>query len=352
MSAELDLHRLVKRFAGVQTPALDDLSLTVAASTCTAVLGPSGSGKSTLLRVISGLENPDSGEVRIGGVDAGQIIAERRGVGMVFQRSLLFPHLSVRDNVAFADRVGRMPKAAARARAERYLEMVQLGGYGDRRVGELSGGQGQRVAIARALAADPAVLLLDEPFSALDPALRGDMHELLADVRREVSPTIVLVTHDRDEASRVADRIAVIEHGVLLHESTVADAYRRPQTVRAAQLMGGRNEVPGVVSGGMHVSEIGSLRVAAGTADGPGVLVIRHEDLAVTGSDEPASAADTVRIEGVVASVTAAGARTDVVVTCRGGMRLHAETAATRPRVPGEAVCLTAPVDAVHVVRR
>ncbi|TQJ30938.1 ABC transporter ATP-binding protein [Microbacterium sp. SLBN-146] len=351
MSAELALNRLTKSFPGGGPHALDDLSLTVAAGTCTAVLGPSGSGKSTLLRVVAGLEDPDAGDVRIGGVDVGGIVAERRGVGMVFQRSLLFPHLSVRDNVAFADRVAGMPKGAARGRADTYLEMVQLGGFGDRRVGELSGGQEQRVAIARALAAEPAVLLLDEPFSALDPALRGDMHDLLDAVRRAVSPTIVLVTHDRDEASRVADRIALMEHGVLLHESSVADAYRRPRTRRVAQLMGGRNEVAGTVRTGIHHSELGALPVPDGTAQGDGILVVRQEDLSLADADAPL-AADVVRVEGVVEAVSSAGARTDVVVSCRGGIRLHAETSTTLPRTPGERVAVAIPLAAVHVVAR
>lgn len=348
MSAELGLHRLTKRFPGSGAPALDDLSLTVAAGTCTAVLGPSGSGKSTLLRVVAGLEDPDAGDVRIGGVDVGGIVAERRGVGMVFQRSLLFPHLSVRDNVAFADRVAGMTKSAARTRADSYLDMVQLSGFGDRRVGELSGGQEQRVAIARALAAEPAVLLLDEPFSALDPALRGDMHDLLDAIRRAVSPTIVLVTHDRDEASRVADRIALMEHGVLLHESPVADAYRRPRTRRVAQLMGGRNEIEGIVHAGLHRSALGDIPVPGG-AMGERVLVVRQEDLSIV--DAGASvAADVVRIDGVVDAVSSAGARTDVVVSCRGGIRLHAETSATLPRRQGERVSVAIPISAVHVV--
>jgi putative spermidine/putrescine transport system ATP-binding protein len=351
VSAELSLDRLSKRFPGSGAPALDDLSLTVPAGTCTAVLGPSGSGKSTLLRVVAGLEDPDAGDVRIGGLDVGGVVAERRGVGMVFQRSLLFPHLSVRDNVAFADRVGGMPKRAARIRADSYLEMVQLSGFGDRRVGELSGGQEQRVAIARALAAEPAVLLLDEPFSALDPALRSDMHDLLDGVRHAVSPTIVLVTHDRDEASRVADRIALMEHGVLLHESSVADAYRRPRSRRVAQLMGGRNEVEGVVHAGIHRSALGDIPVPDGGPSGESVLVVRQEDLSLADADAPA-AADVVSVEGVVEAVSSAGARTDVVVSCRGGIRLHAETSTTRPRTPGERVAVTIPLAAVHIVAR
>ena len=347
MSADLVLDGLDKRFPGSPTPALHRFSLTVAAGTCTAVLGPSGSGKSTLLRIIAGLEEPDAGAVRIGGRDVAGVAAERRGVGMVFQRSLLFPHLSVLDNVAFSDRISGMSRGAARTRAGEYLDMVQLQGFGDRRVGELSGGQEQRVAIARALAAEPAVLLLDEPFSALDPALRSDMHDLLEAVRATVSPTIVLVTHDRDEAARASDRIALLEHGVLLHEGTVLDAYRRPQNLRAAQLMGGRNEIPGEVRGGSHHSTLGAVAVPPETPEGRGILVIRQEDVAVL--DDGNGAAPASAISGVVESVKVAGARSEIVVRC-GDALVHAEAPPTQRRRVGDRVELLLPVQAVQVM--
>lgn len=344
MSADLVLSGLTKTFSASPTAALDDLTLAVAAGTCTAVLGPSGSGKSTLLRVIAGLETPDRGTVSIAGRDVASVPAERRGVGMVFQRSLLFPHLSVRDNVAFSDRVAGMPRARARERAERYLDTVRLSGYGSRRVGELSGGQEQRVAIARALAAEPAVLLLDEPFSALDPALRADMHDLLEAVRADLAPTILLVTHDRDEAARVADRIALVEHGRLLHEGTVADAYRRPGSLRAAELMGGRNAVPGEVVGGIHRSVLGAV-AAAGVADGPATLVFRHEDVRVgEGTD-----AGPLRIVGTVRSRRPVGARSEITVDA-GALEVHAEVASVSPLRPGDEVALSVPEALAHVV--
>lgn len=349
MSADLVLTRLAKRFPGAEAVALDDLSLTVAAGECTAVLGRSGSGKSTLLRVIAGLETPDAGTVSISGVDVGAVVAERRGVGMVFQRSLLFPHLTVRDNVAFADRVAGASKSVARERAERFLGMVQLAGYGDRRVGELSGGQEQRVAIARALAAEPAVLLLDEPFSALDPALRADMHDLLATIRQAVAPTIVLVTHDRDEAAGVADRIAVMDHGVLLHESTVADAYRRPRTVQVSRLMGGRNEIPGRVVGDRHVSALGRIPLRGAAEEGEAVLLIRQEDVGLADLTAP-TAPEAARLEATVSGVRRAGARSDLVLEAAGGIRLHAEAAGTTQRLPGDRVAVELPLAALHVV--
>jgi putative spermidine/putrescine transport system ATP-binding protein len=344
VSADLVLSGLTKTFSASPAAALDDLTLAVAAGTCTAVLGPSGSGKSTLLRVIAGLETPDRGTVSIAGRDVASVPAERRGVGMVFQRSLLFPHLSVRDNVAFSDRVAGMPRARARERAERYLDTVRLAGYGSRRVGELSGGQEQRVAIARALAAEPAVLLLDEPFSALDPALRTDMHDLLEAVRADLAPTILLVTHDRDEAARVADRIALVEHGRLLHEGTVADAYRRPGSLRAAELMGGRNAVPGEVVGGIHRSVLGAV-AAAGVADGPATLVFRQEDVRVGEGPD----AGPLRIVGTVRSRRLVGARNEITVDA-GALEVHAEVASVSALRPGDAVALSVPEALAHVV--
>ncbi|MCW2163176.1 putative spermidine/putrescine transport system ATP-binding protein [Microbacterium hydrothermale] len=344
MSADLVLSGLTKTFAASTAPALDDLSLTVAAGTCTAVLGPSGSGKSTLLRVIAGLESPDRGTVAIAGRDVAAVAAEQRGVGMVFQRSLLFPHLSVLDNVAFSDRVSGMPRARARERAERYLDTVRLAGYGRRRVGELSGGQEQRVAIARALAAEPAVLLLDEPFSALDSALRADMHDLLEAVRADVAPTILLVTHDRDEAARVADRVALVEHGRLLHEGTVVDAYRRPGSLRAAELMGTRNAVPGEVIGGIHRSALGEV-AATGLADGPATLVFRQEDVRV--GDRPDAA--SLGVVGTVEARRPVGARSEVIVRA-GALTLHAEVPSVSGLRPGDEVSVSIAAELAHVV--
>ncbi|WJL96698.1 ABC transporter ATP-binding protein [Microbacterium sp. ET2] len=381
MTASLTLDTVSKRFRGARTAAVSGVTLHVAAGSCTAVLGPSGSGKSTLLRLVAGLEAPDSGRVLIGGHDVAGVAAERRGVGMVFQKSLLFPHLSVLDNVAFSARVRGESRRRARARAAEFLEMVQLRGFGARRVDELSGGQEQRVAIARALAAEPAVLLLDEPFSALDPALRADMHALLDELRLTVGPTILLVTHDRDEASRVADRIAVLDGGELHHESDVAGAYRAPSSVRVAELMGARNLVPGVMADGVHTSDLGEIPIPDAAVSGPAVLIVRQEDVQVwrpaetppsrhplgTLPDADRSADDAgraplavetalsvrvtaVRWTGTVESARASGARTDLTVRVTPTVLLHAEvTAAGAPRL-GERVALSIPAGAAHVV--
>ncbi|WP_165063217.1 ABC transporter ATP-binding protein [Marisediminicola senii] len=342
MTSHLLLSDVSKQFSHDQAPALDAVTLDVAAGSCTAILGPSGSGKSTILRVMAGLDPVSSGQVFVDGVDVGGLAPERRGMGMVFQRPLLFPHLSVLDNVAFADRVAGTGRAAGRRNAERYLEMVQLGGYGRRSVRELSGGQEQRVAIARALAARPRVLLLDEPFSALDPELRADMHRLIDEIRAAISPTIVLVTHDRDEASAVADHIAVLHEGELLQHDTVDAIYNRPRSLRVSRLMGGLNEVPGEVIGGAHVSAMGAVPLddARRTPDGRATLVVRQEALAVRATDDVHPALPGVtEFAGVVAGIRHLGPRRLLTIALAGGA---VELSAELP--PGQAVGVGSPV--------
>ncbi|WPU11086.1 ABC transporter ATP-binding protein [Pseudarthrobacter oxydans] len=204
------------------------------------------------LTAVAVLETLDSGRVMLDGQDLAAVRPERRGMAMVFQRPLLFPHLNVLDNVAFAATVSGAPRKQARDDAPAFLDLVQMQGTGTRTVTELSGGQQQRVAIARALGAGPAVLLLDEPFSALDPELRDTMRELLAQVREKLHPTILMVTHDRDEAAAVADHIALVSDGRLLQHSTVEAMYSRPASLQVSRLMGGTNEVPGTVRDGVH----------------------------------------------------------------------------------------------------
>jgi len=348
MSADVTLHAVSKTFGTARAPALTGVSLQVSAGSCTAILGPSGSGKSTILRVIAGLDEVSGGLVLIDGADVAGVAAEKRGVGMVFQRPLLFPHLSVLDNVAFSQRVGGASRTESRRHARHFLDLVQLGDFGARSVQALSGGQEQRVAIARALAAAPGVLLLDEPFSALDPALREDMHELLDDIRQAVSPTIILVTHDRDEAAAVADQIAVLQGGDLLQHDTVDRLYNRPDSLRVSRLMGGLNEVAGVVEAGVHVSPIGRVPLSAGTPDGPGVLVIRHEAIEVS----PCTEAEAPRsgVIGHVSRVRRYGPRRMVSVTFGDGVVLQAALPPGEAVRDGCRVALTLPPAAVCVV--
>ena len=208
--------------------ALDDVSVEIPSGSLTALLGPSGSGKSTLLRVIAGLERPDAGSVEIDGRDATGLPPQRRGVGFVFQHYAAFKHMTVRENVAFGLKVARRPKAEIRARVEELLELVQLPGLADRYPAQLSGGQRQRMALARSLAVQPSVLLLDEPFGALDARVRKELRAWLRRLHDEVHVTTVFVTHDQEEAMEVADRIVVMNHGRIEQVGGPRDLYEHP----------------------------------------------------------------------------------------------------------------------------
>ena len=208
--------------------ALDDVSVEIPSGSLTALLGPSGSGKSTLLRVIAGLERPDAGRVEIDGRDATALPPQRRGVGFVFQHYAAFKHMTVRENVAFGLKVARRPRAEIRARVDELLELVQLPGLADRYPAQLSGGQRQRMALARSLAVQPSVLLLDEPFGALDARVRRELRAWLRHLHDEVHVTTVFVTHDQEEAMDVADRIVVMHHGRIEQVGGPRDLYEHP----------------------------------------------------------------------------------------------------------------------------
>jgi len=208
--------------------ALEDVSLEVPGGSLTALLGPSGSGKSTLLRVIAGLETPDTGRVEISGEDATSVPTQKRGVGFVFQHYAAFKHMTVRDNVAFGMSIRRRPKGEIRDRVDELLGLVQLDGFAHRYPSQLSGGQRQRMALARALAVEPKVLLLDEPFGALDARVRKELRSWLRRLHEEVHQTTVLVTHDQEEAMEVADTIAVMDQGRIQQVGAPREIYENP----------------------------------------------------------------------------------------------------------------------------
>jgi sulfate transport system ATP-binding protein len=208
--------------------ALDDVSLEIPDGSLTSLLGPSGSGKSTLLRIVAGLEQPDRGSVAIGGADATRVPPQRRGIGFVFQHYAAFKHMTVRDNVAFGMKIRKQPKDRIAARVDELLEVVGLSGYHRRYPNQLSGGQRQRMALARALAVEPKVLLLDEPFGALDAKVRAELREWLRRLHDEVHVTTVLVTHDQEEAMTVSDRIAVMDHGRIEQVGGPRELYDQP----------------------------------------------------------------------------------------------------------------------------
>jgi sulfate/thiosulfate transport system ATP-binding protein len=208
--------------------ALQDVSIEVPDGSLTALLGPSGSGKSTLLRIVAGLEEPTSGRVVIQGADVTHLPPQKREIGFVFQHYAAFKHMSVRDNVAFGLKIRRQPRAAVRARVDELLAVVGLTGWADRYPSQLSGGQRQRMALARALAVEPSVLLLDEPFGALDANVRHELREWLRRLHDEVHVTTVIVTHDQEEAMAIADRIVVLDHGRVQQEGAPREVYEKP----------------------------------------------------------------------------------------------------------------------------
>jgi sulfate/thiosulfate transport system ATP-binding protein len=222
----IEINSISKRFGDFT--ALGDVSLEVPEGSLTALLGPSGSGKSTLLRIIAGLEFPDSGTVLINGADVSAVAAQKRGIGFVFQHYAAFTHMSVRENVAFGLRIRKRPREEVRARVDELLDLVGLTKWAEQRPSQLSGGQRQRMALARALAVAPQVLLLDEPFGALDATVRAELRAWLRRLHDEQHVTTVLVTHDQEEAMEVADRIAVMSAGTVEQVGSPREIYDRP----------------------------------------------------------------------------------------------------------------------------
>jgi sulfate transport system ATP-binding protein len=244
------LRNVTKRFAAGVTPAVADVSFTAPTGGITALLGPSGSGKSTVLRVIAGLEQPDGGQVLFGGDDYTSRPTQERGVGFVFQSYALFKHMTARKNIAFALDVRRTPRADVARRVEELLALVQLDGLGDRYPAQLSGGQRQRVAFARALAIEPRMLLLDEPFGALDAQVRAELRDWLRRFQDQRPITTLFVTHDQEEAMEVADHVVVMHEGRVEQAGTPHDVYDRPATPFVASFVGGANVLRGRVENG------------------------------------------------------------------------------------------------------
>jgi sulfate/thiosulfate transport system ATP-binding protein len=221
--------------------ALDDVSITVPDGSLTALLGPSGSGKSTLLRVIAGLEQPDSGHILISGRDATGVPAQDRGVGFVFQHYAAFKHMTVRNNIAFGLTIRKRPKREIEQRVDELVRLVHLEGFTGRYPSQLSGGQRQRMALARALAVEPRVLLLDEPFGALDANVRKELRQWLRRLHDEVHVTTIFVTHDQEEAMDVAEQIVVMNDGQVEQAGSPTDLYEHPRTEFVMSFVGAVN---------------------------------------------------------------------------------------------------------------
>ncbi|MEM1179764.1 MAG: ABC transporter ATP-binding protein [Acidobacteriota bacterium] len=303
MSAYLELRGLHKSFG--ETRVLEDLSLEIGDGEILALLGLSGSGKTTALRLLAGFEKPDAGEIKLEDRDITALGPVERGFGMVFQHYALFPHLSVGQNVAFGLEARKWAKAKIEARVEEMLELVDLSGYGDRKVSAISGGQQQRVALARALAPEPTLLLLDEPLSNLDPALREKTRSELRSAVKRIGITTVLVTHEQEEAFHVGDRVAVLNRGHLEQVGAATELYRNPKTPFVAGFIGRSTTLRGTAEGpAAPEGEVWVRLGASASLDQPSVswearaaapaeagaevdLVVRPESLVLTEAGRP-----------------------------------------------------------------
>ncbi|MDQ3603759.1 MAG: ABC transporter ATP-binding protein [Actinomycetota bacterium] len=277
MSAYLELRNLSHRYGKVSSPALSDLSVTVEPGELVAFLGPSGCGKTTALKIIAGLVRPTSGDVLVDGDSVLTVPPERRGTAMVFQKPLLFPHMSVTANIGFGLRMRDVPRDEIDRRVYTTLRRVRMEGFADRRPDELSGGQQQRVTLARALVTEPRLLLLDEPLSALDANLREEMRELVREVQEHGNYTTVFVTHDQEEAVVLADRIALLFDGELQMYDEPQAFYDRPANRRIAEFFGATNFVRGRVRNGAVETPLGSLKLVGASTSGDVTLTIRPE---------------------------------------------------------------------------
>ena len=274
--SRLTLERISKHFGPVA--AIDDVSLEARDGEFICLLGPSGCGKSTLLRLIAGFERADSGKISIDGAEVSGLSANRRPTGMVFQSHALWPHMDVVGNIAFGLKLRRLSKPEIAKKVADALDLVGLSGLGGRRPSELSGGQQQRVAIARCLVLEPKILLMDEPFSALDAHLRVRLRDEVHSIQRRLGLTTVFVTHDQEEALTLADRIAVMSAGRIEQVGRPADIYDHPLTPFVAGFLGTMNLLEGVLDGGKF--SVGSIILDVAGPSAPSTLAIRAEDMA------------------------------------------------------------------------
>jgi putative spermidine/putrescine transport system ATP-binding protein len=327
----LDIARVSKQFGA--TVVLQELDLSVARSEFVSLLGPSGCGKTTLLRLIAGLQRPDRGQIRINGSDITHVAAHKRNVGVVFQNYALFPHLTVEQNVGFGLMAQRRPKSEVAAAVANALELVRMQEYAQRRISALSGGQQQRIAVARAIVVKPTLLLLDEPFSALDRKLRETMQIELRHLLRELNITSIFVTHDQDEALVMSDRIAVMNNGRIEQLGAPGDVYRRPTSLHVLEFVGQSTRLSGTVdrdgSAGDRLvtvdTPLGKIR-APRRSDTPGsgraVLGVRPESIVL--GERPG--ADTNQIKANLADIVFFGSKTALHFETQGsGDRLQVE---------------------------
>ncbi|CUX60045.1 MULTISPECIES: sulfate/molybdate ABC transporter ATP-binding protein [Agrobacterium] len=276
---KIRLENVVKTFDTFR--AVRDVSLDIESGELLALLGPSGSGKTTILRMVAGLEYSDGGRIFFGDEDATNIPVRDRGVGFVFQHYALFPHMTLHQNIAFGMKVSKVKrdKAAIDARVEELLRLVKLDGLGDRFPAQISGGQRQRVALARALSVDPKVLLLDEPFGALDANVRRDLRRWLREIHDSLGITTIFVTHDQEEALDLADRVVILNQGEIVQQGTPKEVCRQPNSAFVMRFLGDANRVSGVARGGKVYVGDNELPFSYAQGDGAVDIYARPGDL-------------------------------------------------------------------------
>jgi spermidine/putrescine transport system ATP-binding protein len=358
----VELRGVTKRFGDLV--AVDSIDLALRQGEFFTLLGPSGCGKTTTLRMLAGFEEPSDGGVLIDGADVAALPAHRRPTNTVFQTYALFPHLSVRDNVAFGLRRKKVPKAETSRRVDAELERVGLADEGNRRPAQLSGGQQQRVALARALVNLPKVLLLDEPLGALDLKLRKGLQIELKGIQREVGITFVYVTHDQEEALTMSDRIAVMNRGAIEQIGVPEDVYERPETTFVAGFIGVSNLMPGMVTsanGGLANVDLEAGVSVEAQPNGLGTgdrchAVVRPEKLRIRRAEESAPDGHP-SVDGVVDSSVYLGTTTQIVVRLAGDVPMTVlvpnADEAERQRLPGggASVRLSWAPEHIHLVR-
>jgi len=344
-AVEVRLEGLSRHYGPVV--ALDRLDLTLLPGELVVLLGPSGCGKTTTLRLLAGLEDADTGQIFVGGRDITRVPANKRDMGMVFQAYSLFPHMTVRQNVAFGLRLRRIAAAQRDKRAMDMLELVDLSTQADRYPHQLSGGQQQRVALARALAIEPQVLLLDEPLSALDAKVRAQLRDQIRRIQLEVGITTLFVTHDQEEALAIADRVGVMREGSLEQLAPPTEVYSRPATPFVAQFVGLSNRLPGEVRGGQVIVRGCTLPLVDGdTPDGQVVALVRPEAVTLASHDAPESGP----LVGTVIAVTFLGATSRITVDLGDATILAQLPTADATTLPaGSRVALTMRPDPVLV---
>ena len=307
--SDLKILNLVKNFQGMDRPAVNNVNLEINSGELVAFLGPSGCGKTTILKMITGLFDPDNGDIILDNQTLMNTPTEKRGVVMVFQNYLLFPYMNVNENVGFALKMKGIEQSIIDTKVKEMLDLVKLPDIGLRKPKQLSGGQQQRVALARALIASPRLLLLDEPLSNLDAHLRDEMRELIVTIQKKLNVTTIFVTHDQEEAVLLADKIALIFDGELQNYTSPKNYYERPKNTKASKFFGGVNFIKTKKNNNQLESELGNLIYDGNNIDEleiENIVTIRPENIKISDKDEY----DHNSFKGLIKSVIFSGTHT------------------------------------------